>query len=443
MPAWEQFPGPQNIGLCDFDTGIGVWLGDDGATYSHESLSQAHALGIRWGAMLNMGKELGDAGGWSRSETIQLMLKIGIYPINRVWPDKGWSSVTPTRAGLLTYSLKRNFAEAGYPNATPYVQILNEPNLTVEWSDRNDPIPDGAPELVARQWRPAAQAVMDAGGIPLTTPLSPGGNYNDWVFFVRFCQELKRLGVIKEWMERCAIAIHNYTDNKPLDWGHGSYRKWSKLDFHNPGWRDVVNAPPPDYGDTQGFCMYEWYHDACLDILGAECSVMSTEGGTYPGNHGILYRDPIDAGLHASYTTSQMALMMGDRVTDRAVLNDTSLTVPAYYRNTAFWTWGFQPGWSAGNIRVLPETLKRMAGMQIHPRKQAPIVIEPPAKQFVWELRFESDAPKAKALGLDPGDPVEKAHAIIGDATRYLIRQKGTKRTLYYWSDSDETTVSI
>lgn len=383
MALWESFPGAQHLrvqGGSNFDTGIGVHCSAEDGGYSEESIRQAHSLGVRWAVLLSLGKELGDA----RSETIQLMLLNGIYPISRIYRDTGWMSISSERAGVHTGALRRNFTEAGYPNLKPYVQVLNEPNLIEEWNDpgKHDQIPDGAPELIAERWYGAAQAVLAAGGIPITTPLSPGGVYNDWVFFVRFVRRLKDLaasypGGAKAFLEQCAIGIHNYTDNKPLDWGLGSYRKWALHDFRRPDWHPGTFVP--DYEDNQSFCMWQWYHDCVLDVTGADCSVMSCEGGTYPGNSGIHNRPKIDAGLHASYTTSQMALMMGDTVSDGDVVRQSFQGVPGYYRNTAFWTWGTQPGWGEGNIRRLPATLQRMAAMSFHPRSQltSPVVIEP------------------------------------------------------------------
>lgn len=360
---WQTFPKPEG------DTGIGVHLSSENGGYSDDSLREAYALGIRWVKVL----------GIVPHDRLVACYKRGFMVVVRIYKDMNpWNR--PLNGIGEVATMKRAAAEAGRGDIVPYIQIGNEPNLCVEWNEDGHPtrrMPDSAPMLAAGWWLPIARSVVAAGGIPITTPLAPGGDYNDWKWFILFLRELKRLGVTRQEIERCAIGIHNYTNNKPLDWGKGSYRKWTLHDFRKPEWTGLEFVP--GHEDSQGFCMYEWYHDAVADIFdGADCAVISCEGGTYFKNNDIKYRPEVDDGLHARYITSQMALMMGDTVTDTGIVNSPMPGVPAWYFCTAFWTWGHQPNWLEGDLRLVrPVTKAAMRRMTIHPRTQPQIVVQP------------------------------------------------------------------
>jgi hypothetical protein len=378
MPHWQTFPRPEQ------DDGVGVHLSSENGGYSDDSLREAYALGIRWCKVLEI----------IPHERLVAVIREGFIPVIRMSTDMNpWNR--PLNGVALVERVQRATQEAGRAAFKPYVQIGNESNLNIEWNEDKDPnrmMPENAPEMAAAWWYPLAASVLNAGGIPITTPLSPGGNYNDWKWFVRFCRELKALGATKDFIERCAIGIHNYTNNKPLDWGKGNYRKWGLHDFRRSDW--TGNEFVPGHEDSQGFLMYDWYHQAMLDITGADCAVISCEGGTYPGNNDIRYRPPVDEGMHARYITSQMALMMGDTVDDLGVVNAPMPGVPDWYFCTAFWTWGTQPSWWEGDIRRLNVTKDAMRRMTIHPRKQPDVIVlpnpvEPEKPVYVDRLQVE------------------------------------------------------
>jgi hypothetical protein len=376
--GWQQFPQPEG------STGIGVHLSSEAGGYSDDSLREAFSLGIRWAKVLSIIPQ----------DRLVAVIRHGIYPIVRIYKDMNpWNR--PLNGVAETQRIQQAMNEGGKPHWKPYIQIGNEGNLAVEWNEDGSPNrlpPENAPEMAAAWWYPIAASVINAGGIPITTPLSPGGNYNDWKWFVRFCRELKALGATRDFLERCAIGVHNYTNNKPLDWGKGGYKRWQLHDFNRAGWHG--NEFVPGHEDSQGFCMYEWYHQAMLDICGAECAVLSCEGGTYPGNNDIRYRPPVDEGMHARYITSQMALMMGDTVDDAGIVNEPMPGVPDWYFCTAFWTWGTQPSWWEGDIRRLQVTKAAMRRMSIHPRKAPDVIVptepvEPEKPVYVDRLQVE------------------------------------------------------
>jgi len=134
-----------------------------------------------------------------------------------------------------------------------YFQLLYEPNVAGEWADGQ--IPADVVGSFLDAWLPAAQEVINAGGLPGFAPLWPGGDYDDMRFLEEGLQGIQERGqgliLDKAW-----IALHNY------NMGRG---------FGQP--EDPNGFPPLRLGDR-----------VVRSVSGGRCPWLTTEGGTRAGD---------------------------------------------------------------------------------------------------------------------------------------------------------------
>ena len=263
--------------------------------------------GVRWMKLV--------AGGDNCLETSALLLANGIMPIIRFYVAEQWPR--PLSACVDLADLVRAYVAVG----VRYFQTGNEPNLLLEWqrgwgSSDEDPTEwkKGAqPDRVADAFAIDARIILDNGGIPLTAPLAPGGNYNDIDWFRTYCQVLRNKGHAGLLQEGIAIGAHPGTLNHPLDYPfdkvnqEGEQLTREEYERHSTwaGSLEWVNAErlrgknsgqhlqsvfPPGHElagkDSGGSnCWLKWraYHDVWVEVFGFEVPIISLEGGVWVG----------------------------------------------------------------------------------------------------------------------------------------------------------------
>jgi hypothetical protein len=129
-----------------------------------------------------------------------------------------------------------------------YFQLYNEPNLMVE---TNGQFPDVKRYLDL--WGPAAQQVIEGGGLPGFGALSPQGEMDDRDFLRQAFDQLKHRGQA-HLLNRSWLAMHNYTGPRPLD-------------------------------DPDGFLRFRQYDTIIRAALGRQIPIIGTEGGTHITEH--------------------------------------------------------------------------------------------------------------------------------------------------------------
>jgi hypothetical protein len=129
-----------------------------------------------------------------------------------------------------------------------YFQLFNEPNLMVETGGR-PPNPNSYLDL----WIPAAEQVIEGGGLPGFGALSPQGEMDDRHFLRESLQALKARGK-DHLLNRSWLAMHNYTGPRPMN-------------------------------DPDGFMRFKQYHNIIQDVVGRALPIIGTEGGTHISEH--------------------------------------------------------------------------------------------------------------------------------------------------------------
>lgn len=273
-------------------------------------VAEQHRMGVRWKKLV--------AGGDNCIETSALLLANGIMPIIRFYVAEQWPR--PLSECVDLADLVRAYVAVG----VRYFQTGNEPNLLLEWqrgwgSSDEDPTEwkKGAqPDRVADAFAIDARIILDNGGIPLTAPLAPGGNYNDIDWFRTYCQVLRNKGHAGLLQEGIVIGAHPGTLNHPLDYPfdkvnqegeqltreeYERHSTWAgslewvnteRLRGKNPG-QHLQSAFPQDHpnpalrgkdsGGSNGWLKWKAYHDIWVQTFGFEVPVISLEGGVWVG----------------------------------------------------------------------------------------------------------------------------------------------------------------
>lgn len=284
------------------DTGIGFHYYPDLSHYSKQDLDrwlpELKAMGTSWLVLLS--DPVTPLPGFFLKELVDS----GIEPVIRVY----------TRyVGALDLPALRALLEAYVNAGIHYVHVYNEPNLTNEWEWAEW----SKPALVDRFMGfliPCLQVMAEAGLYPVFTPLSPGGNYWDTVFLKTALDYIVLKGST-DLFARMAIGIHNYTFNKPLDWGKGGPSRW-------PDARPYYC--PPGSQDHVGFYLFEWYDAIVRARIGRSLPMICYENGPFVGSHEHSGYPAVDENAHATISVDVTRMLMDGQL-------------PDYVFNNAFW----------------------------------------------------------------------------------------------------------
>lgn len=231
----------QPMTLADYprppaDTGKGIhWIPTVSQTPEvvDKFVQEAVKMGMKWVVFLNEGAEIGD-----NDYLVDKLTQAGIEPIMRVYTP----GVTAIEGDLK--AMVQHYKQMG----VTYFQLYNEPNLMVETGGQY-PSVDKYLDL----WVPAAQKVIEAGGLPGFGALSPQGEMDDRQFLEQSLTSLINRG--KDYLlNRSWLAMHNYTGPRPLN-------------------------------DPDGFMRFKQYNNIVQQVLGRPLPIIGTEGGTHISEH--------------------------------------------------------------------------------------------------------------------------------------------------------------
>ncbi len=284
------------------DTGIGFhWfptLGNYSQTDLDTFMPRLKALGVNWLALLS------DPVGPISETFIRRLIEEAIEPVIRIY--------TPTVHALDQNQL-RALAQTYADWGVHYIHPYNEPNLVEEWGDAWNP--EALPDRFMDYALPCLETLYAVDGIiPVLPPLAPGGNYWDLDFFRIMLDLIVVRG--KEYLfDKLAIGIHNYADNRPLDWGRGGRAAWPCAQS---------GYLPPGCQDHRGFRLFEWYDELVRARVGRSLPMICGENGVIVGRQGEAAYPPIDEALHAQRSVEMSRMVMEGEV-------------PNYVFNNAFW----------------------------------------------------------------------------------------------------------
>jgi hypothetical protein len=237
--------------------GANAWfpLGEDGPDWA---IGQLKEMGFSWVKLLDVeGSSL---------RCVTACKAAGIEPIVRLYrptPQPGTLDDAPKTKAAVPL-----LVAAG----ARYFEVSNEDN--VNWEQKSGTIPADAPEQSAKGIMVDADYILNAGGIPLLTAMSPGGHRDDIEYLQHMVWWLKdNWGLAK--LDRCAIACHNAALNHPLDYPFDTVNQSAE----NKGQKLL------DPGASNGWLKYQAVHDLVLRETGLSLPVLSTEGGIWPGEH--------------------------------------------------------------------------------------------------------------------------------------------------------------
>jgi hypothetical protein len=188
---------------------------------------------MKWVVFLNEHSNIGD-----NDYLVEKLNQAGIEPIMRVYTP----GVSPIAGDLK--AMVQHYRQMG----VTYFQLYNEPNLMVETGGQY-PSVDKYLDL----WAPAAQEVIEAGGLPGFGALSPQGEMDDRQFLEQALTSLINRGK-DQLLNRSWLAMHNYTGPRALN-------------------------------DPDGFMRFKQYNNIIQQVLGRPLPIIGTEGGTHISEH--------------------------------------------------------------------------------------------------------------------------------------------------------------
>jgi predicted nucleic acid-binding Zn-ribbon protein len=241
-------------------------------------------LKLRWLVLWN---GLDDAALLVNDHLIKKLTAAGIAPIMHVY----LRPIAPLDDAALTRLHRLVAFYRDPPRRVDYFQLFYEPNVADEWSQGQMP---GEPvQAFLDAWLPAAQEVINAGGLPGFAPLWQGGDYDDQKFLSEALTAILRRGQ-QSILDKAWIAVHNYNLGDPVA---GNLRESVTGNLDYP----VANNGDAN-GNADGFERFAWVDSTVTGILGRALPILTTEGGTRPGEP--PYGDGAD---EAQVTTDTLA----------------------------------------------------------------------------------------------------------------------------------------
>jgi hypothetical protein len=195
-------------------------------------VAELQRMHIKWVTFLNDGTQIGD-----NDYLVDQLVAHGMMPVMRIY-----RSTISVHDGDLAAVVRHYRARGVY-----YFQLYNEPNANVENMQGF-----ANPLHYARTWAEAARVVVENGGLPGIGALSPGGDYDHYVFLDRTLRALKYNGD-GDLLNHAWLSVHNYHGTRPFD-------------------------------DPDGFLMFRKYDEIVRAHLLRSLPMIGTEGGSYSDN---------------------------------------------------------------------------------------------------------------------------------------------------------------
>lgn len=250
-----------------------------------------------------------------QTRAVDALVKAGFEVIVRLFVHKPYpGNVMPSFYALVDSAVRYWVARGVH-----YFELRNEPNLRdAEWES------DGAWDAfgyttsrarhAARLFISDAKVILNAGGIPLTPALAPGGHDDDEQAWQAMCEWWRDNGEHNT-LRQCAIATHNYTLNHPLNHPYDAVNQ-----------KEWPGANLWSGGQSNGFLKYRYQAKVFRDHLGFTIPVLSTEDGPLMGNRADGRYPGIDEARHREVVLQIVEYMATEAEDD--------------YLCTAFWLYG-------------------------------------------------------------------------------------------------------
>jgi len=177
-------------------------------------------------------------------------------------------AIKPQRIGLLDQRVLRGTLRSLADSGVHYVVLFDRPNERTSWAPQDW----AKPALVERFvdcLAPALELAAAENLIPVLPPMEPFGAYWDTVFLQTMLKSLQRRG-LAPLLERAAVGMRNFANDRPLDWGRGGQAAW-------PQAKPYVKEPGGE--NHRGFRLYEWYQAIIQDLLGHEMPLIACANG--------------------------------------------------------------------------------------------------------------------------------------------------------------------
>ena len=225
--------------------------------------------------------------------------------------------IKPEQIGLLDRRVLSGTLRSLADSGVRYAVLFDKPNERKSWAPQDW----AKPALVERFvdcLAPALESVTAEGMVPVLPPLEPYGAYWDTTFLSAMLESLKRRG-LGGLLERSALGMRNFANNRPLDWGKGGRETWPEV---KPYADDLEGE------DHRGFRLYEWYQEIVQEALGHELPMIACANGPQASQMDDRRLAP-QAHAHQVVEMTRMAVQ-GE--------------LPATVMNHAFWLLSAEPG---------------------------------------------------------------------------------------------------
>lgn len=138
-----------------------------------------------------------------------------------------------------------------------YIILFDKPNSRPRWKN-NDWAQKDLVERFLDIYIPLINITVEAGLIPVFSPLDPGGDYWDTVFLKTALNGMQRRGCHKL-LEKLHLSAYPNIFGKPLNWGAGGPERWPQSQPY---------STPQGQEDQRGFHIFDWYLAIANTVLG-------------------------------------------------------------------------------------------------------------------------------------------------------------------------------
>ncbi|MEW5960786.1 MAG: hypothetical protein AB1801_23925, partial [Chloroflexota bacterium] len=248
---------------------------------------QIQAMNLKWVKVM-------DDGGGSAQGLVKRLVDLKVMPVVRFYRLEP----NPGVIGSGVIDLARRYVEMG----AVYFETNNEPDLALEWKNRNRP--ENWLQIVVDNFIIEADLIRSAGGYLLFPAFGPGGRGNPFKMIV----ERGRRDILDG---NCGLAIHNYCLGRPLDYPNdpvntqgqaltlgeweeqGGMWAWEMAyETVNEHRRRLKNPQASIMEDSTCFRAFEYFNALVNEAVGHSIPIFTTEGGYNVGQRaGTTYGD--------------------------------------------------------------------------------------------------------------------------------------------------------
>ena len=268
---WSKYPRPVD------DTGAGVHAGANAYAPCGDNdglipgiLDEMHRCGLRWVKLL-------DADG-SSYNACRMALERGMMPVVRLYRERPY----PGRLTDKQLAAARDLVGIG----VRYFERGNEPNVDWEWQAGAWPgydwnaWTDATFDALAAEWLTDARKLAALGALVALDAPSPGGHYDDVLYWQNILRAIKRQGGAELVRQSSWLSVHNAGLNHPPD-----YPDDARNQQDHPG-VTILGAIPGEAPSSPSNCIrkYEKVYSVAKAELGFELPVLCTEGGWWAGS---------------------------------------------------------------------------------------------------------------------------------------------------------------